>query len=1052
MSKRPHRLTAILLVLGATVSITRLSWPHDTEWPPAADAYSHHTDPSKSVPPNPELQLPGIVITWPSEVQGLLDGLHFHHQGDWSYWPVSFTAGDADGRDDGDVQLVIRAPYHFLIVGDLDIDWESDTGTFDTRWIWTEPLPEPPDGDLPHGASVLIWDVDGDKQNEIVFAHHSESFGYGKAFIKVLRTVPGENAYVEVAESRWPDQVWVNCNDGYGVYMNICNMTGEESARHILTYNNQGEPMIWEVNGSHVELLFAHRCGEHQHALNAYDVDGDGIDEIGLNGIVDFRDVGPNGEFIDLDDPDHGPPCTPYEPMDGIHLWYAVTSGHADQCVLADFDPLNPEGEVMAVPEYSEDILFRLDGSIIHSGNAPCIHGQNITAGNFAEDVTGLEAICAPKGGGCWGSESNIDRTSTYVKAADGTVLAFDGADWYWYSGFPTHPRAAGPLSRCHQIDFDSNRSQDEILNPSAWYDTWYVWRLAKKADLPDPKPEWYPDCPPRWWDPDLGDYWEWGYYNLACTGQDDVYLYDYYYEKLVEDRVATAQGTYQDRALISYDVGRDWREEILVLTRDDLTVYYNDEPNPSAPAHSSPRYSYDYQLGVNRRGLYPGPPTHFDQLAPVPAGDVALLSLPLDYSTTGVAGELPLGPPGDFEWVPGVSGAAIVLGEGDALRFVITELALDDGSFECWVRPTWQYGEPPDDNSLNVLLDWSFDGTANQGGIVFKKHKRIQFSTQVAGESSAVIHELDETWDGNAWHHVAATWGSATGMRLYVDGVLVGRDDWLAPIYLPWDFSIGNSRLGSEDHSVGAAVDAVFINGYPRSPLQVAQDAAAPLPLLRVSCEQGLAGQQGEGGSAEGPLPTVRGRVESGLRIDPRDWFGGTNHITYPADGNIRAEKGTLQIWVKPGWAWVPGGQLGTNTVFHWWADDQNQVQIAFLNKRRLTFSWQSGGITTKIGCLLNATWDGLTWHHIAMTWDTTGEATGGEPALSAFVDGEPLGSETLTAIPNLGSTFAIGVNRNGVLALSGAIDGLVIFDTVRSPEQIEADFKLRSTLSLGP
>jgi len=94
----------------------------------------------------------------------------------------------------------------------------------------------------------------------------------------------------------------------------------------------------------------------------------------------------------------------------------------------------------------------------------------------------------------------------------------------------------------------------------------------------------------------------------------------------------------------------------------------------------------------------------------------------------------------------------------------------------------------------------------------------RIRFATSFQGSQAAV--ESSQTYNDNTWHHLVATQGTS-GMKLYVDGVLVGSGPLSAATANTGYWRVGGDSLSgwasrpSSDYFGGALDEVAF---YPRA------------------------------------------------------------------------------------------------------------------------------------------------------------------------------------------------------------------------------------------
>jgi hypothetical protein len=301
-----------------------------------------------------------------------------------------------------------------------------------------------------------------------------------------------------------------------------------------------------------------------------------------------------------------------------------VQYAHMDQMMVADFDPASPGLEINSLPEFDwndptgaahpgVDTLWKTDGTILRvNDDCPFHHPQSMTVGNWTASRDGLESIYVPKsfssptvtGGESW-------LCGAYAVDAQQNELAVDGSYWQTVKlNPPTNDlpgfRASGPSYRMWQIDWDGDYLEDEILN-YAWK-TLYVWRMGEKGDWGDTPPPGMPtqaQVQQSWSEEGFNLFWEfyqgyngakiadWGW-NNGGPGR-----YTHYYEKLGE--AYPGAGSWKP---LAWDIGRDYREEIVVATPMAINIFYNPEPLAFGDSHPSPTLDPNYRrLRMERVG-----------------------------------------------------------------------------------------------------------------------------------------------------------------------------------------------------------------------------------------------------------------------------------------------------------------------------------------------------------------------------------------------------------------------------------------------------------------
>lgn len=152
-----------------------------------------------------------------------------------------------------------------------------------------------------------------------------------------------------------------------------------------------------------------------------------------------------------------------------------------------------------------------------------------------------------------------------------------------------------------------------------------------------------------------------------------------------------------------------------------------------------------------------------------------------------------------------------------------------------------------------------------------------------------------------------------------------------------------------------------------------------------------------------------------------------------YEASNNINAQKGTIELWVKPNWN---GNDGKGHTILQYGRVGGMLVLKDGANNLRLILNRYSPDRYPEVGVSKNiADWQANQWQHLAFTW--------GEGILQLFINGILVSQKKYTApLYSIRQTsFNIG-SDNGNLNWAGAIDHLRISNTIRSQSEI-IDFK---------
>ncbi|MEE2907694.1 MAG: hypothetical protein VX527_07660 [Planctomycetota bacterium] len=638
----PGHTTFAVSVLSGLLLLVDISSGIDSEWPPAPDPVN------AQMSPGPGLQMGKISISIPSEFSQWFS--HLHDVGGWNEWPLDFAIGDIEGEDDGDIDIVLYMADEIVLAARLEINWQSGAGTLVPLWCWKVPnAPDTPPSTHPGHAdhNCLIWDFDNDGRNEVALVAPAQYELWGEP-------VWGQAIYVVQEDPSPASPPWdfsvpppliramsepsslANSSE-ISERLGICRVRDTAYRQDIVTHDHGGSTLsIWRLPddpaSNTLERVFSRSYTTPiTHEFNHADIDGDGFDEFAWDGILDFVDlVGGVPTQTNATDP-----------LEGVWRWQSgmVPYDHMDHMMIVDLDPNSPGLEVMSLPEFDwtdptgathpgVDTIWRADGTILRvNDDCPFSHPQSAAIGNWTASREGLESIFVPKsfsnptvtGGEIW-------QCGAYAVDANQNELAVDGGYWQTVklnppeNDLPIH-RATGPAYRMWQVDWDGDRTEDEILN--RFWQTLIVWRMGEKGDwgtTPPPgmptqaqlQQSWTENGFELWWDFYQGyngakiDEWGW---NNGGPGR-----YTHYYQKLGE--AYPGAGAWRP---LAWDIGRDYREEIVVATPYAVNIFYNLEPANWNTPHLSPTLDRQYRRVRMERV---GEPYIFPILLPCP-GDL---------------------------------------------------------------------------------------------------------------------------------------------------------------------------------------------------------------------------------------------------------------------------------------------------------------------------------------------------------------------------------------------------------------------------------------------
>lgn len=399
---------------------------------------------------------------------------------------------------------------------------------------------------------------------------------------------------------------------------------------------------------------------------------------------------------------------------------------------------------------------------------------------------------------------------------------------------------------------------------------------------------------------------------------------------------------------------------------------------------------------------------------------------LALTNTGTGGAAATLLGNTSLVNFVPGVAGQAIDLGNttgGSAgnQKVQLGQALPDVGTISTWyyARPFYNY-QTVYDNSVNA--DWWEMWIYNTGQL------RTRINTSGAGD---VSYTLPASPGANNWYHIAYTWdrnnGTGTAASLYVNGQLRASDD-IPSWTVPGTLFIGGGNAGNT--SGNGYWDQFRIYDVRLDAAQVAYEFGS-VPVVRLSFERDLV-NSGWGGPAyngtlvDGPngiTPQyVSGRVHTALRLD--NVQGASTGGDYVSVNYTMTDEGTVALWYKPT-AWYNYQSIFDNSVH----PDQWEFWI-----------YQDGIARFRVGGGSEVSYDldnlggPDQWYHLAVTWKRTGSTV----ETQLFVDGLLRDTRTTGAWTAPGATFFLGGGNDGNMYGRGAFDDLYIFQRVLTANEV--------------
>ncbi|OGV63703.1 MAG: hypothetical protein A3K19_17065 [Lentisphaerae bacterium RIFOXYB12_FULL_65_16] len=364
------------------------------------------------------------------------------------------------------------------------------------------------------------------------------------------------------------------------------------------------------------------------------------------------------------------------------------------------------------------------------------------------------------------------------------------------------------------------------------------------------------------------------------------------------------------------------------------------------------------------------------------------------------------------------------------------------------------------DDRSFNVkeenaLRLWKWD------------HRCLRFDLRSTQDKYLTV-PLEPLADG-AWHHLAVSWDSDKGLRVFVDGQRAAGND--APFTAKPSARLNLGHGESLEPGLGEYRDLVILDRMIEDD-EAAALAAGKLELQPVA-PAAPAAATGPAAAADSAVPkvTFHAGFEDTLVADtaaaggePRRaeqvtfvdspfgraaWFGEGAALEYAGEANLPHDRGTLTMWVRPDWTaadakdWrfflreSPPDRPGDDCRWLWFQGG---------DMGRFRFDMRLPGDPYVYAP--QTTWRAGSWHHLAMTWD----AARGE--FDYYFDGAPIQSRSdsqkiflrQTWTPQPKPFFWVG-NWDGKSTARAAIDELTIYDRPLAPDAI-----LREACRMAP
>ena len=297
--------------------------------------------------------------------------------------------------------------------------------------------------------------------------------------------------------------------------------------------------------------------GSGTHTTHAYDLDGDGFDELLNNGVIDLNG-GCSWDFWSI--PFFASCSNQYNHADSLHPIDHDGDGDLELVAVHDCWDFLVEGNATAcVPSV-----------IWHNTNAPALHGQALCVGEFISGAdcfgkTAREILVTPKG---------IPGTTGITSGAQWSYM-YNGDSWELAFCYPASGPAGPRDFSSRNFDWDGDRTTDEIY--SRYGGTHEVWSVV-------PDPAW---SGPTGTEPDLTGFPAPG----QAGGNWPPFPYKFELKASFTDMIWSGGSS-----SLTCDFSGDYREELVIAGRGGVQIFSNLDPLATPAAHPSPWTDLEYR------------------------------------------------------------------------------------------------------------------------------------------------------------------------------------------------------------------------------------------------------------------------------------------------------------------------------------------------------------------------------------------------------------------------------------------------------------------------
>jgi len=357
-------------------------------------------------------------------------------------------------------------------------------------------------------------------------------------------------------------------------------------------------------------------------------------------------------------------------------------------------------------------------------------------------------------------------------------------------------------------------------------------------------------------------------------------------------------------------------------------------------------------------------------------------------------------------------------------------------GTISLWVK----LNAVPSGENIAALID--VDGTGCVGRGLYFHLTSTSFKLQYGTGSCTNVISTTTPATGT-WYHLVATWDSASGAKMYVNGILEDTDTSLPTFSIAQASAYIGTQAGTL-RFLNGVVDETRIYNRALSPKEVSDLYNwAPGPVGYWNFDEktgtttydtsgnGLSGSFGNGSIPSYPT-WANGKVGGALSFD------GTNDYVYVADNaTLDPSVGmSLSTWIKLNA--LPSSGSKDYIIIDKWSGtgDQRSYEWDVLKADNKVYFYSTPDGTTTKTVTSDSALVTNTWYHLEVTYDGT--------TIKMYVNGvQQSSTTTTTSIYPSTTNFVIGGNDGGATAnpFNGIIDDVRIYNYARTQKQVVSD-----------